>query len=99
MTNTQTLPPNDEVPVTQKLREQTKVVKDDVSELGRLTRDASREKLDQAREAAGDYLKKGRLKAEVVEDKVVHYVREKPVKSVLMAVGAGALLGFLLRRR
>ena len=42
---------------------------------------------------------KGRQKASEVEDSVVTYVRDNPLKSVLMAAGAGALLSFLLSRR
>jgi len=84
---------------TERLREQTTKVTEDVRELGRIGREASQEKFDQCREATGNYVEKGRQKVQVVEDKVVTYVREKPVKSLAMALGAGALLGFLLRRR
>ena len=59
----------------------------------------SQEKLSEYREATGRYVEKSRKKAALVEDKVVAYVREKPVKSLAMAIGAGALLGLLLRRR
>jgi ElaB/YqjD/DUF883 family membrane-anchored ribosome-binding protein len=83
----------------QQLREQTATVKEDLSKLARLTRDASQEKLGKAKQAASDYLKKGKHKAGEVEESVVRYVREKPIKSVLLAAGAGALLGFLLSRR
>jgi len=83
----------------QQLREQTATVKEDLRELGRLTREASQEKLRQARDAASAYIEKGRQKAGEVEESVVRYVREKPVKSLLIAAGAGALLGFLVARR
>jgi ElaB/YqjD/DUF883 family membrane-anchored ribosome-binding protein len=84
---------------TERLREQTTKVKEDVRELGRLGREVSQEKFEQCCESTGGFVDKGRDKVQVVEDKVVTYVREKPVKSLAMAIGAGALLGFLLRRR
>lgn len=82
-----------------RLREQTRVVKDDVRELGRLTREASQEKLEQAKDYATEHLEKGRQRVDEFEDSVVRYVREKPMKSVCLAAAAGALLGFLLSRR
>ena len=94
-----TLDPPQEAPTTRKLREQTRTVKEDVAELGRLTREASREKLATAREVGSDWVEKGRDKAKAAEDSVVNYVHEKPVKSVLLAAGAGVLIGFLLRHR
>ena len=89
----------DESTTGTRLREQTVKVKDDLKELGRIGREASKEKLGHAKEVAGTYLEKGKQRATVVEDSVVTYVREKPVKSLAMAIGAGALLGFLLSRR
>jgi len=88
-----------DLPPASRLKEQAAVVKDDVRELGRLTKEVSQEKLREARHAAGEYVTKGREKAGELEDSVVTYVRSNPVKSVLMAAGAGALLAFLLSRR
>ena len=84
---------------TERLRQQTTKVKEDVQELGRLGREVSQEKFEHCCETTGDLVEKGREQAKVVEDKVAMYVREQPVKSLAMAIGAGALLGFLLRRR
>ncbi len=49
--------------------------------------DRSREMMDQGREKADEWLAEAR-----------DYVREKPVQSVAMALGAGWLLGRILRR-
>lgn len=38
-------------------------------------------------------------KATEFEDQIEIYIREKPLKSVLIAAGVGALLGFLISRR
>lgn len=101
MANTVSMDPpvTEEQPVSKRLREQTAAVRDDVRELGKIAREASQEKLEQARHRASDYLEQSRKKVHDVEDTVLTYVREKPVKSLCIAVGAGALLGFLLSRR
>jgi ElaB/YqjD/DUF883 family membrane-anchored ribosome-binding protein len=81
------------------LREKTSAIRDDLRDLGRLTREAAQEKLGEVRQVADDYLGQGRKKAAELEDRVESYVREKPLQSVLIAAGVGVLLGFLLRRR
>ena len=98
MDRTGTAPETDRTTGTQ-FKDQTKKVKDDLRELGRIGKEFSQEKMHDAKDAAGRYLEKGRERATQVEDSVVTYVREKPVKSLAMAIGGGFLLGFLLRRR
>ncbi len=71
-----TQPDGSDVTATQKLRSQTETVREDLRELGRITKDVAQEKLGVAR-----------------------YVREKPVKSILIAGGVGLALGILLSRR
>ena len=69
-------------------RQQASTVKDDLRELGRRGLDAAQEKLGEAKQ-----------KAQSVEGQIEDYVRQKPLKSVLIAAGAGLVLGLLLRRR
>jgi ElaB/YqjD/DUF883 family membrane-anchored ribosome-binding protein len=88
-----------DTPSRERLREQAAAVKEDVRELGRVAKEVSQEKLRETKQTAGEYIAKGRKKAGEFEDSVVSYIRDNPVKSVLMAAGAGALLGFLLSRR
>jgi ElaB/YqjD/DUF883 family membrane-anchored ribosome-binding protein len=88
-----------DAPSTQRLREQAGAVKEDVRELGRVAKEVSQEKLRETKQVAGEYVAKGRKKAGELEETVVTYVRENPVKSVMIAAGAGALIGFLLSRR
>lgn len=68
---------------------------------GRLTKEASKEKLGQAREAAAEYYEQGRQKMGRVGRQMEGYVREKPGRSMLVMAGAGLLLGYYLfgRRR
>jgi ElaB/YqjD/DUF883 family membrane-anchored ribosome-binding protein len=74
------------------VRERATAVKEDLRELGRVTRDATKE-------TASHLLDQSKHKYGEIEDQVVTYIREKPVKSVLIAAGAGLLLGFLFTRR
>ena len=53
---------------SRRLRDQTATLKEDVKQLGRITREASQEKIDQARQATSEYLEKGRQKATEIED-------------------------------
>lgn len=53
----------------------------------------------QVRERAGAYYQQGREKAVDYEQRIEEMVREQPMKSVLIAAGAGLVLGMLLRRR
>lgn len=82
-----------------RLREQATAVKEDVRELGRLAKEASRDKLRETKQVAGEYVARGQQRAGEIEDSVVTYVRDNPVKSLLMAAGAGVLIGFLFSRR
>jgi ElaB/YqjD/DUF883 family membrane-anchored ribosome-binding protein len=92
------------------LREQTATIKEDIRKLGSIARDVAQEKLDEARNVATDAVgsgrqraeemyEQGRDKAEEVEDQVVDYVRNKPIKSMLIAGGVGIVLGFFLSSR
>ena len=78
----------------------TGTVRDDLGQLGRLAKQAPpRKRLDEARGVATDYYDHGRKKAGELETQVVDYVRTKPLKSILIAAGVGALLGILISRR
>lgn len=72
----------------QKLRSQTEAVREDLRELGKITKDVATEQLDVARK-----------EVKQMEDHLLTYVREKPVKSLLIAGGVGLVLGVLLARR
>lgn len=84
---------------TERLRDQTSTVAEDLRELGRLTKDAAKEKLGEARQVASDYYEQGRERVGELEQQVEGYVRQRPMTAILIAAGAGALLGFLLSRR
>lgn len=62
-------------------------------------KDAATQVVGQVRERAADYLAKGKDKAKSMQGGTEEFIRENPVKSILIAAGAGLLVGFLLRRR
>jgi ElaB/YqjD/DUF883 family membrane-anchored ribosome-binding protein len=92
-------PDTESATATSQLRDQTETVREDIRKLGRIARDAAHEKLDEARHTASDYVEQGREKAEQLEDQLVEYVREKPVKSMLIAAGLGIFVGILWAKR
>lgn len=53
---------------------------------------------EQGRERMQEYYDQGRDKAMEFEQNLEAYVREQPVKSLLIAAGVGCLLGILWRR-
>jgi len=61
--------------------------------------DATREKVDQAVEGAKRGYEKARQDAADLAEDVSVYVRKHPGKSILMAAGAGFLVGLLMRGR
>lgn len=84
---------------TDEVRQRVRAVREDVRELGRVAKEAAGETYQDAKSRAGDYVERKKQRVSEFEDQMVEYVRQQPVKSILIAAGAGALLGFLLSRR
>ncbi|MEI8376213.1 MAG: hypothetical protein WCJ35_25615 [Planctomycetota bacterium] len=81
------------------LSKQAKEVTEDFQEMGETVRDAAQETLKHVGDKAAEY-------GEQVQDKVhgiacdcEQFVRERPLRSVLMAAGIGWLLGRLWKGR
>lgn len=67
--------------------------------LGGTVRDTAQEKVEHLRAGAADGASDGQDKMQEVERSFAQYVREQPLKSVLIAAGVGLVLGrFWLRR-
>jgi ElaB/YqjD/DUF883 family membrane-anchored ribosome-binding protein len=81
------------------LGEQTSKVAEDVRELGNMAFAGAGEALDHARERGKNLLERGKDKAVQARDGFEDYVAEHPFKSVLIAAGIGALIGYSLRNR
>jgi ElaB/YqjD/DUF883 family membrane-anchored ribosome-binding protein len=67
-------------------------------DMGSQVRDAASEKYENIKETASEYYQAGRDKAAQWENQIEDYVREQPIKSLLMAAGVGILLGILWKR-
>ncbi len=76
-----------------------RTVTQDIEELGGMARKTAQEKVEQLRASASEYCEEGRDKVQQVEHSFAQYVREQPLKSVLIAAGVGLVLGRLWMRR
>lgn len=83
---------------TEQLREKAAETGQNLREVGACAKDAAQEQLGQLRDTATEYYQQGREKAVEWRGDVQSYIREEPVKSVLLAAGIGLILGFLWRR-
>jgi ElaB/YqjD/DUF883 family membrane-anchored ribosome-binding protein len=79
--------------------EQSSRVADEVQELGRVGLASASEAASTLKERGARALELGREKAQAAKGKFEDVVSENPIKSVLIAVGVGVLLGYALRRR
>ena len=73
-------------------------LRDKASEVATNLRDAAAEKYENIKDSATEYYQAGRDKAVEWENQIEEYVRERPIKSLLMAAGVGILLGILWKR-
>ena len=84
---------------TDRLGKQAMEVKKDLQETGGTLMDAAQEKLEQVGEKASEYCEQGRDKVHGVACACEQFLRQRPLTSVLLAVGIGWLLGRFWRRR
>ena len=84
---------------SERLGEQANEAAEDIQEMGETVRDAAREKLGQVGGRASEYCERGRDKVHGVACACEQFVRQKPLSSVLLAVGVGWLLGRFWKHR
>jgi len=82
-----------------RLGAQAQEVSKDLKEMGDIVKDAAQEKLEHMRENADECYQHGRDKVHSVVSTFEQYIRERPVKSVLIAAGVGLLFGRFWMRR
>ncbi len=70
----------------------------DFQEIGGIAKEAG-ERLGQLNESAAGYLELGQEKVHEMRRTVEQYIREEPVKTVLIAAGVGLLFGRFWMRR
>ena len=84
--------------VGQQLRDMGTQAKSVAQEQMGQIREQATQYYDQSRDMAQQYYEEGRQRAMEWEQGLEDYVRQQPVKAVLMAAGVGLVLGFLWRR-
>ena len=84
---------------SERLGAQAKTVSNDIKGMGDIVRDAAQEKLGEVRDNATEIYEQGRDKIYGVGGSFESYVRERPLKSVLIAAGIGLLFGRFWMRR
>jgi ElaB/YqjD/DUF883 family membrane-anchored ribosome-binding protein len=78
---------------TDRLREQAREVTKDFQEMGHIANEAVQENLGQMRENASECYEKGRDQLYKAEHTFEQFIRDRPVKSILIAAGIGLFLG------
>jgi ElaB/YqjD/DUF883 family membrane-anchored ribosome-binding protein len=74
-------------------------VVESVKELGDEARSLAEKQISQVRDSAAEYWEDGRRQAGEWEESFEEMIREKPIQSLAIALGAGFLVGFLFRGR
>jgi ElaB/YqjD/DUF883 family membrane-anchored ribosome-binding protein len=83
----------------EKLQRQGAQLGKDVGQIGDELKDAARDEMEHVSSVANEYLERGREEAMALADSFEDQVREKPMRSVLVAAGVGFLFGILWVRR
>jgi ElaB/YqjD/DUF883 family membrane-anchored ribosome-binding protein len=84
--------------VTQQLKDKASEVASSVRDMSSNVKEAATEQYEHLRDSASEYYQAGRDKAVEWQNQLEDYVREQPLKAVLMAAGVGVLLGIIWKR-
>jgi len=60
---------------------------------------AARNGYEDLRDAAGDYVDRGRATAKSMEHSIENQIKERPLSTVLLSLGLGFLAGYVFARR
>jgi ElaB/YqjD/DUF883 family membrane-anchored ribosome-binding protein len=90
---------NEQHSATDDLKDTAAEIGQNVRDMGGQAVDAAREQFKHVKDQAAGYYKKGRKRALDMEDEFEDYIREQPLKSLLIAAGVGMLVGMFWRRR
>jgi ElaB/YqjD/DUF883 family membrane-anchored ribosome-binding protein len=86
-------------PATDRLCEQAREVTQELQQMGSTAGDAVRENLGKLQDEASECYEQGRDQAYKAEQTFEQYIKDHPLKSILIAAGVGMFLGrFWIRR-
>lgn len=71
----------------------------DIHDMGAIAKDAAHEKLGELRDDATVYYERGRDKVQGAVSGFEQYVRDHPLRSILLAAGVGVACNYFWRRR
>jgi ElaB/YqjD/DUF883 family membrane-anchored ribosome-binding protein len=80
------------------IRDAAGQVTQNLRDLGGQAKEAATQRYSDLRDQATQYYNDGRQRATEWEQGVEKYIQEQPLKAVLMAAGAGLLLGMIWKR-
>ena len=83
----------------EQLREKAGALREDLRDIGSLAPDAAREKFRAIKADAKECMEQSRERVADAKEGVEEFIRERPLQSVMIAAGAGVLIGLLLSRR
>lgn len=83
----------------EQLRDKASALREDLREIGSLAPDAAREKFRAMKSDASQCMESARERVADAKEGVEEFIRERPIQSVMIAAGAGVLVGLLLSRR
>jgi len=84
---------------SEEFRQKAQALKQDVQDLGRLTKTVAQESYENLRHQVGDALEQGKERAQNWEKSLEEQIKNNPVKAVMIAAGVGLLLGALWKSR
>ena len=84
---------------TDDLKEKAGKVGQDLRDVAGAVRDVAGEQYENVRQRASDYVQQGRERVMEWEEGIEGYVKDNPVRALLIAGGVGLLVGLLWRRR
>jgi ElaB/YqjD/DUF883 family membrane-anchored ribosome-binding protein len=83
---------------TGQLKEKASEMAQSLRDMGSSVKDVAKEQYENVRDKAEEYYEYGRERAQEWQQQAEDYIREQPLKSVLIAAGVGILLGVIWRR-
>lgn len=81
-----------------RLGKQARAVKGELHKMGESVRGAAEEQLAQVSDKASEYLEQGRDKVHGLACACEQFVRQRPLRSVMVAAGIGWLVGHFWKR-
>ena len=86
-------------PATEQLKAKAYEVRDGLKEMGSLAPEVAREKMRDAKACASECAESTRETVVKAKEGVEEFIRERPFQSIMIAGGAGVLIGLLLSRK